>query len=132
MTRHYDEQDGFRKKTGERDFRIRPVGDRPKPSQPAPEGGWTLLDQVAGSRPSEAEAKKSQPAAVSDAAPAIEPPAAPAVATRPRFRSLLSAQPQPSTEAVSGAYNGTPLKSLLRRIAERQAKNRPPGFDAWR
>lgn len=131
MTKHYDEQDGFRKKTGESDFKLRAVGPRAEPARPATDGDWTLLDQVAG--------RHQPPAAVGDGAPAVaddplpaEPVASADTVARPRFRSLLSASPSPSTEAVSGAYNGTPLKSLLRRIAERQAKTRPPGFDAWR
>ena len=50
MTKQYDEQDGFRRKTGERDFNIRPVGGRAsQPESAVPRAsGWTLLDQVAG------------------------------------------------------------------------------------
>lgn len=155
MTKPYDEQAGFRKKAGERDFKIRRVGGRSQPAaEPARDSGWTLLDQVAGKKPAPAAEPEGRtvaapPAALASAAPepvaaastavptatrpvAPEaPPAAPAPA-RPRFRSLLSGQPEHATEAVSGAYNGTPLKALLRRIAERQAMNRPSGFDEWR
>lgn len=150
MTKPYDEQAGFRKKAGEKDFKIRRVGGRSQPAaEPARDSGWTLLDQVAGKKP--APASKAEPevpamaaqsspfasAAVAAAAtvPAVAArPAEPVdePAARPRFRSLLSGQPEHATEAVSGAYNGTPLKALLRRIAERQAMNRPSGFDEWR
>ncbi|MFP1683013.1 hypothetical protein ACLD0W_10895 [Alloalcanivorax sp. C16-1] len=153
MTKPYDEQAGFRKKTGEKDFKIRRVGGRSQPAaEPARDSGWTLLDQVAGKTPTvavEPEPPAAAPAAFASAAPAPVAAASTAVpaatrpvaagtaapepvAARPRFRSLLSGQPEHATEAVSGAYNGTPLKALLRRIAERQAMNRPSGFDEWR
>jgi len=155
MTKPYDEQAGFRKKTGEKDFKIRRVGGRSQPAaEPARDSGWTLLDQVAGKKPApavepEGRTVAAPPAALASAAPEpvatastavptatrpVAPEAAPpeAAPVRPRFRSLLSGQPEHATEAVSGAYNGTPLKALLRRIAERQAMNRPSGFDEWR
>ncbi|HCE40448.1 MAG: hypothetical protein CL551_02665 [Alcanivorax sp.] len=135
MTKQYDEQDGFRRKTGERDFNIRPVGGRAsQPESAVPRAsGWTLLDQVAGGESGDSASRpqiqvREEPAPL--AMPAQQAVAEPA---RPRFRSLLSgAAAEPSRETVEDAYNGTPLKALLRRIAERQAVNRPSGFDAWR
>ncbi len=158
MTKPYDEQAGFRKKAGEKDFKIRRVGGRSQPAaEPARDSGWTLLDQVAGKKPAPAVEPDAQivaaptaagtafastaPAPVAAASTAVptatrpvtpEAPPPEAAPVRPRFRSLLSGQPEHATEAVSGAYNGTPLKALLRRIAERQAMNRPSGFDEWR
>ncbi|MBL7249484.1 hypothetical protein [Alloalcanivorax marinus] len=135
MNRQYDEQDGFRRKAGERDFKIRPVSGRPSQAESAAPraSGWTLLDQVAGGEggdpaPSPQVQHREEPAPMTSPAPmaAAEP-------ARPRFRSLLSrAAEEASTETVENAYNGTPLKALLRRIAERQAVNRPFGTDAWR
>ncbi|MEO1903451.1 MAG: hypothetical protein ABGX87_16995 [Alcanivorax sp.] len=156
MTKPYDEQAGFRKKAGEKDFKIRRVGGRSQPAaEPARDSGWTLLDQVAGKKPAPAStAEPEVPAMAAQSSPFASAPPAPVAAAatasavpavaarpaepvdepaaRPRFRSLLSGQPEHATEAVSGAYNGTPLKALLRRIAERQAMNRPSGFDEWR
>ena len=151
MPKSYDEQSGFRKKTGEKDFKIRRVGGRSEsaatPTSSTRDTGWTLLDQVAGKPRSEmpeerpagfATATVGASAAVSAPPEPIPPePVAPAGAPEPaatsqRFRSLLSGPVERSPQAVSGAYNGTPLKALLRRIAERQASHRPAGFDEWR
>lgn len=135
MNNQYDEQDGFRRKAGERDFKIRPVGGRASQPANAPSRAseWSLLDQVAGGEggdpaPSPRVQQREQPAPITAPAPmaAAEP-------AQPRFRSLLSAAAvEAPAETEESAYNGTPLKALLRRIAERQAVNRPFGSDAWR
>ncbi|MCC4309443.1 hypothetical protein LL252_12775 [Alcanivorax marinus] len=103
------------------------AGKKPAPASKAEPEVPAMAAQSSPFASAAVAAAATVPAVAARPAEPVDEPAA-----RPRFRSLLSGQPEHATEAVSGAYNGTPLKALLRRIAERQAMNRPSGFDEWR
>lgn len=149
----YDEQDGFRKKSQEKDFRIRKTAKAPK----ARTSGWSLLDQVAGERSADSVPNVSPHARqeivnpVRSRAPAepvvgAERPAAQRgaahheqVASKPvftqdtgRFDNFLSRTKSTEVE-ISDAHNGTPLKALLKNIAQtRSQSSEGSNWDKWR
>lgn len=151
----YDEQDGFRRKSQEKDFRIRKTAKAPA----ARTSGWSLLDQVAGERTVDRESNVSphaRPEIVTPVRSRTPAPAEPMVATQRgaaqrsaaqheevastpvftqdagRFDNFLSRNKSTEVE-TSDAHNGTPLKALLKNIAQTRLQGSQEGsWDTWR